>query len=117
MKKNKMNFVDFIHHDNGILEVIIHQDIEINESMALEFLNHIENIQPKVLKALVNRKNKYSYTFKATMMLAKTKIVQDVAVVKYGRLPWPLKGFFTPKFYHLAFFDDYNAGLNWLTLK
>ena len=112
-----MDFLDFIHHDNGILEVIFHQDVELNESMTLEFLNHIESIQPKVSKLLVNRKNKYSYTFKATMMLAKTNIVQDVAVVKYGRLPWPLKGIATPKLYHLAFFDDYNEGFNWLTLK
>ena len=112
-----MDFLDFIHHDNGILEVIAHQDIEINEAMALEFLNFVENIQPKVSKALVNRINKYSYTFKATMILAKANVVQDVAVVKYGRLPWPLKGIATPKLYHLAFFDDYNEAINWLSLK
>lgn len=50
-------------------------------------------------------------------MLARSKIPKDVAVVKYGRLPWPLKGFFTPKLYHLAFFDNRDEAINWLRLK
>ena len=117
MKKYNIDFCDFIHHDDGILEIIVHKNIEINETMTKEFFSFIESIEPKVTKFLVNRINKYSYTFKANLMLAKSKLAKDVAVVKYGRLPWPLKGFFTPKLYHLAFFDNCDEAVNWLRLK
>ena len=117
MKEYTLDFVDFIHHDNGILEAITHEDVEINGVMASEFLNFIENIQPKVSKVLVNRINKYSYTFKANLIFAKTKLSIDVAVVKYGRAPWPFKGVFFPKFYHLAFFDNLDEAMNWLSIK
>ena len=117
MKKYSIDFCDFFHHDDGILEVIVHESIEISESMAQEFFDFIESIQPKVTKYLINRINKYSYTFKASIMLATTKIPADVAVVKYNRLPWPLKGVFTPKFYHLAFFDNREDAVLWLQNK
>ena len=117
MKEYKMDFIDFIHHDNGILEAIAHKDIEINDAMASDFLNFIDNIQPKVSKVLVNRINNYSYTFKANLILANTKLSLDVAVVKYGRAPWPFKGVLFPKFYHLAFFDNRDEAINWLSVK
>jgi hypothetical protein len=66
---------------------------------------------------LVNRINKYSYSFKASKMLAAATGVDNIAIVKYGRLPWPLKDLFTPKFYHMAFFDDRDKAIDWLQTK
>ena len=117
MKKYNLYFCDFIYHDDDIMEVIVHNNVEINESMAQEYFDFLKTIEPKPSKFLVNRINKYSYTFKANLKLATSKIPEDVAVVKYGRLPWPIKGFFTPKLYHLAFFDERDEAINWLRLK
>lgn len=117
MKKLQIDFCDFIYHDDGILEVIVKPDIEIDSVMAKEYLNFLESIEPTPSQFLVNRINKYSYTFKASLLLASAKVPQNVAVVKYGRLPWPLKGLFTPTLYRLAFFDERDAAINWLKSK
>lgn len=50
-------------------------------------------------------------------MLAKTKLAKNVAIVKYGRMPWPINNLFTPEFYSFAFFDDYDLAVNWLHAK
>ena len=117
MKKYSIYFCDFFLHDNGILEIIIHEDVEMTGAMTQEYFDFIESIKPKTRKFLVNRINKYSYTFKASMLLAMSKLPEDVAIVKYNRLPWPLKGVFTPKFYHLAFFDNRDKAIKWLLDK
>ena len=117
MKEYHLDFVDFYHHDNGILEVVVHKGIEITAEKAHQFLDAIAAIEPKVSCALVNRKNPYSYTFKANLILAASKTVENVAIVKYSRLKWPLKGIMFPKFYHMAFFDNYTEAMEWLGTK
>ena len=117
MKQYSLDFCDFVHHDNGILEIIVHEGVEITGEMAREFLDAISNMQPKVVAALVNRKNDYSYTFTANIILAKTNLVKYLAVVKYGKLKWPLNGAFSPKIYRIAFFNNIPEATEWLLLK
>ncbi|MDH5517463.1 MAG: hypothetical protein OEY36_06550 [Gammaproteobacteria bacterium] len=117
MKEYHLDFVDFQHHESGVLEVIVHQGVEITSEQAHQFLDTIAAIEPKVRGVLVNRKNPYSYTFKANVVLAASNTVEHVAVVKYSRLPWPLNGIMFPKFYRLAFFDNYDEAYDWLLAK
>lgn len=117
MKNYRLDFGTFIHHDNGVLEAIVDEDIELSEEMVNEFFNLIKSIDPKLKACLINRKNQYSYSFKANFMLASSNLVDYVAVLKYGRLPWPLRGIFTPKIYRLGFFDDYDEAMLWLLNK
>jgi len=117
LQEYSLEFCDFIYHDNGILEVIVKEGVEITAESAHQFLHAIEQMQPKVTAALVNRKHPYSYTFQANLILAGSKVVEDVAVVKYTKMSWPLKGVFFPKFYHLAFFDNYEEASEWLLAK
>ena len=117
MIQYKLSFGVLFHHDNGVLETLIDNGIELTEEMVNEFFNVIRSIEPKVELCLVNRKNAYSYTFKANMMLASSDLVKYVAVLKHGRLPWPLKGIFSPKLYRLGFFDDYDEAMSWLLEK
>ncbi|NOY66745.1 MAG: hypothetical protein GXP13_04965 [Gammaproteobacteria bacterium] len=116
MQEYKLKFARFIY-DDSILEIIIHADIEVTSSMVTEVFDLIKSIEPKISLILVNRINLYSYSFKANIMLATSKLADYVAVVKYGRLPWPLKGFLTPKFYRMAFFDERNTAIDWLNTK
>lgn len=113
MREFDLHFSHFIY-DDDIFEIIVHEDIEITELMVRELFELIESIDPKPSLILVNRKNIYSYTFKANIMLATTRIADRIAVLKYGRLPWPLKGILTPRFYRLAFFDERETAINWL---
>jgi len=117
VKQYSLDFCDFFHHDNGILEIVAHEGIEVTADMAHEFLDTVNSIEPKVVAALVNRKNNYSYTFAADIIFAKSKVVKYLAIVKYGKFPWPLKGTFFPKFYSLAFFDNVDEAMKWLLLK
>ena len=116
MRSSSLSFCDIEYH-NDIVEIIAHEGIEVNEAMAKEFLSFINNLEPKATKILVNRINKYSYSFKANLLFARSKVSADIAIVKYGKLPWPISGVFTPKFYHLAFFDQRLEAIDWLNSK
>lgn len=116
MQEYKHKFADFIF-DGGILEIIIHDKVEVTEAIVEEIFCLIKSIEPKISLVLINRINRYSYTFKANIMLATTKLADYVAVVKYGRSPWPLSSFFSPKFYRLAFFDDRSVAIDWLNTR
>jgi len=117
LKQYSLDFCDFVHHENGVLEVIVHEGVEITSDMAHEFLGAIDNIEPKVVAALVNRKNNYSYTFSANFILAKANSVKYLAIVNYRKLMWPLKGAFFPKKYRIAFFDNTEEATEWLLFK
>ncbi|MDH5633291.1 MAG: hypothetical protein OEZ10_09920 [Gammaproteobacteria bacterium] len=117
MKEYRTDFCSFFRHDNGILEIVVDEGIEVDDKKTQQFLDTIAAIEPKVELALVNRINKYSYTFKANMMLASARVVPYVAVVNYKRPPWPLSGVFFPKFYNLAFFGKYQEAEQWLLGK
>lgn len=114
MEEHRLDFGTFILHDNGILETVIDDGVELNEEKIKLFFSLIEELRPQPKLCLVNRKHKYSYTFKANMLLATSKLVDKVAIVKYGRMPWPLKGLFNPNLYSLAFFDDRDSAIAWL---
>jgi hypothetical protein len=116
MQEYTLDFGRFIYED-GIFESIINHDVEFDAPKVKEFFELIESIEPKPTLILVNRKNTYSLSFKANIMLATSQLVDYVAVLKYNRLPWPIKGVFFPKFYHLAFFDERNAAIEWLNSK
>jgi len=117
MKEYRLDFGRFIHHANGVLEAIIDEGYEITESMIREYFDLVKQIEPKVTACLINRKNNYSYSFEANVMLSSADIVDYVAVINYGKLPWPMKGMLMPENYELEFFNDYDAGMNWLEAK
>lgn len=117
MKHYRLDFGTFIHHENGIFEAIVDDGIELSEEMVKEFFELIKSIEPKIKLCLVNRKNRYSYSFKANFMLASSKLADYVAVVKNDRRIWPVNKLFTPKFYGIAFFDNYNEAIFWLLEK
>ena len=114
MQEHRLDFGSFIVHDNGILETVVDEGVELNEDNVKAFFNLIEELKPQPRLCMVNRMHQYSYTFKANMLLASSKLMDKVAVVKYGRVPWPLKGLFNPKIYRIAFFDDRNNAIAWL---
>lgn len=117
MEEYRLDFASFIYHDNGVFELIVDEGTKIEEQHVNQLFELIKSIEPKPENFLVNRKNSYSISFKASIMLSRTKLAKNLAIIKYGKLPWPLKGFFSPKFYHMAFFDDRESALNWLHLK
>ncbi len=117
MKEYHISIGTFLHHDNGVLEIIIDAGVDVTPEMTTEFFTAVRAIEPRVRACLVNRKNTYSYTFKANMMLASAKVVDFVAVVKYKKRPWPLSGLFSPKFYSMGFFDEYDEAMQWLLDK
>ena len=91
--------------------------ILITADMAHEFLDTIRDIEPKVEAVLVNRKNTYSYTFGANIIFAKSNVVKYLAVVKYGRVEWPMKGSLFPKLFSISFFENVPEATEWLLLK
>lgn len=117
MKEFKLDYGKFILHDDGIFEAIVNEGVELTEELVNQYLELVYSLKPVPGKMLVNRINKYSYSFKASRMLASAKGVNHVAIVKYGRLPWPIKGIFTPKLYGLAFFDERETAIEWLNSK
>ena len=102
-KEYRLAFGSFIFYDNGILETILDDGIEVSGEMADEYLDLMRSIGPRLIGCLANRKNSYSFSFKASLKLAAADTVKFVAVVKYGGLPWPLKGSLSPKFYRMRF--------------
>ena len=66
---------------------------------------------------LMINKGSVPFIFKANLMLATSNLVDCVAVVKYGKRPWPVNKLFTPKLYRLGFFDSYEEAISWLLAK
>ena len=68
MKEYALDFCNLIHHDNGILEIIVDEGVEITGDMAHQFLDRIaaikeiENRYGRTLAKLVDEYNYIKHT-------------------------------------------------------
>mgnify|MGYP000339053195 CR=1 FL=1 len=62
-------------------EVIVDEGIEINEALVNEFHDFLLQKLAAPFSLLINRKNSYSYTFKAQMAIGKLDEIKAMAVV------------------------------------
>ena len=78
--KNALSFCDLLQIGDFILEVTPHDKIEIGQLQADEYLAFLRNLSQPVA-ILLNRKNRYSYTFEALGSIAQSENVVALAVL------------------------------------
>ena len=74
--------------DHSIVELMINDGIEFNQSMFNEWKTWMETAKPVPQPWLIlnNRKNRYSYSFDGLMELAKCDLIKALAIVYYDSI-------------------------------
>lgn len=105
--------------ENGIVETIVNEGVEISRPMLEEWAVFLRSHAPAAPLMLINKKHSYSYSFAAQLKVGELNFVRAVAVVnssKFSNLasqsvlavlpfgpPWPVK-----------FFSEREDALTWL---
>lgn len=69
------------HLDNNIAEVIVDQGIELSIEMVEELDNYLDTHYSEHFALLVNKANRYSYTYEAQLCLASLDKQKAIAVL------------------------------------
>ncbi|TYA66022.1 hypothetical protein [Seonamhaeicola marinus] len=81
MKSYKLTFGSIIKLENNLAEVIVDEGIEMDENSVQEFHDFLLQNLTVPFSLLINRKNSYSYTFKAQRLIGKLEEIKAIAVV------------------------------------
>lgn len=73
-----LSFAELILIDDFLIEIIPHEDVEINDTAVKEYHEFYQTLGRQV-GVLINRKNHYSYTFEGLMEITKTPNVTAAA--------------------------------------
>ncbi len=118
MKTKTFPFAEISKIDNSIAEIIAYDGVEIDVgNISLLHKWKRENLNAPC-GILVNKVNRYSYTFEAQMKLGDLKEIKAIAVVSYQKLTEIstklLKNAPTKNKLNLEIFDNRNQALKWL---
>lgn len=118
MKTFELSFGILTVLRHGLAEVIVNEGIEIDLDMVDEYHMCISEFLPDPCGILVNKKNKYTYTFEAQMNIGRMEKIKALAMVVYSdtariaseavmKLP-------PPPTQNMKIFSDRDAALQWL---
>ena len=104
------------NHGDGIIESIVEEGVEVNTDDMQELFALLEQITPRPKGLVADRRNHYSFTFNAMFMASRSKHIEAVAEITYGRITM-FGDLFWPKFFKLAFFGNRDKAFEWLKRK
>lgn len=81
MKSYKLTFGTIIIINQDLAEVIVDEGVEINEASVDEYHNFLLENLVAPFSLLINRKNSYTYTFKAQRTIGRLKEIKAIAVL------------------------------------
>ncbi len=83
--KEQLSFADVSLLTEDIAEITVHPNIEISLEMVEEYDNFLENTFPKPFALLINRMNRYDYSFEAKVSIASQESLSAIAVIIYDK--------------------------------
>jgi hypothetical protein len=119
MTVHQLSFAQVHLLENGIVETIVNEGVEISRPMLEEWAGFLRAQVPAAPLMLINKTHTYSYSFAAQLKVGELDFVRAVAVVNSSRFsniasqsvlavlpfgpPWPVR-----------FFSDREAAVSWL---
>lgn len=118
MDSVRLSFCRIIKLNDSIAEVIVNDGVEIDSSMLEEYHEWIENNLADPCGLLINKINRYTYTFNAQLKIADAPNIQAIAVVTYTRIAEVATKILTKlpreKKWNLEMFQNREEALTWL---
>ncbi len=81
MKNHNITFGNIIKLNNNLAEIIVNEGVEMCEFKVKELHDYLLQNLSAPFSLLINKKNPYSYTFKAQKLIGKLKEIKTIAVV------------------------------------
>lgn len=104
--------------DEHLAEVIVNDGVEMDMAMVNEYHRFLLDHLSPPFSLLINKLNKYSYTFEAQQQIATLPEIKAMAVVAYNRASEmatnTLKDVHRKVSWNLAVFPERAQALNWL---
>lgn len=110
-----LSAVDVIHYENGMVELIGKNGLNVSAQQAQEMFDFIDKLSPRPEVALTNRKNHYSFSFEAIQVIQKYKGVKALAILVYSRMSYIAAQFARSKNFKIKVFMDRDEALEWLS--
>ena len=82
----ELPFAKIIILGKNLAEVIIHEGVELNETMVDQFHEFLLTHLPSPFSLLINKVNAYTYDFEGQKKLGALKEIDAIAVIAYSRL-------------------------------
>ena len=114
MEPVRLSFADLYFPGDGIAESFVDEGINVTVEMYRELLEAFDQHTPRPTKLLANRKNSYSFSFRAMQFANNNTSLQAVAVVERSFASRIISRFVKPKHYILKSFDSRDDALAWL---
>jgi hypothetical protein len=125
MQVHQLSFAQIHMLDNGVVETIVNNDVEISRAMLEEWAAFLRTHAPSAPLMLITKQHPYSYSFAAQLKVGELDFVRAVAVVNASRLsniasqsvlavlpfgpPWPVQ-FFSERESAIAWLEKFKIG-------
>lgn len=114
----KLSFCKINAISDTVAEIIVNDGIEVTMMMVEEYHRWITENLSEPVGLLINKINKYTYTFEAQMNIANLPQIKAMAVVTYSNIAKvstdSLNNLPREKKWNLQMFDDRDDALEWL---
>lgn len=114
MQQHRISFADMIDHENGIVEAIVDEGIEVTGKQMLELYDFMQSRNPIAHGLFANRKNSYSFDFSGLAAILNMPGIHAVAEVTHGKARNKVIKALWPAQLKLQFFDSEAEALEWL---
>lgn len=84
MKTHQVSFGTVHFHDDGIVEVIADEGVEVTQKETDEFHRLLEETVSRTCGILINRKHKVSHTFEAMQEIGTSPRITAIAILTYS---------------------------------
>ena len=86
MNSHELSFCTINKIDDSIAEIIVNDGIEIDIDMVAEYHAWIDDKLSTPCGLLINKINKYTYTFEAQLKIADLQKIKSIAVICYSEI-------------------------------
>ena len=86
MEKHRLSFGELLKHEADLAEVIVDDGLEMNMEMVEEYHHWIREHLASPCALLINKINKYTYTFEAQEKIATEPSIRAMAVITYSNM-------------------------------
>jgi len=117
MKKQQLHFCEIMLRDDGFLEIVADEGIEVNDDMIQEIENAFKTLVDSPTGLLVNRIHQYSLTHNAMRAISQLNIVKAIAILVHSDLSLQVAQFQKIYLNNMAVFATEREAIKWLKEK
>ncbi|MBD3610454.1 MAG: hypothetical protein HUJ30_07880 [Gammaproteobacteria bacterium] len=117
MKEYRLSFVTLYDYENGIIEAIVDDGVEINKDKFIEFIDFVNNLPSAPSGMLANRTHSYSFTFDALLSFRRNQSLRYLAEYLHDKKPNVILEAIWPRNINMQTFRKYDEAMQWLEEK